>query len=201
MIPNHSGYLWASLAVIACTLSACSDGGDTITTGESRPLAVTSGERVALKRVRLADPDAGRDLFIEKGCVICHAANGVGGKAAPSLDAPFEAPGVDPLEFAARMWRGAPAMIELQSVELGYTIYLTATEIADLAAFANDRDAQKMLTEDQLPETIANGLLDVRFWEIDDGLDALRTRFDDDLRPYDGVEIPLKAEELPVDPG
>ncbi|MHA7871017.1 MAG: c-type cytochrome, partial [Hyphococcus sp.] len=72
------------------------------------------------------DPVKGRALFIDKGCVICHAVNGVGGKAAPALDAPVGDGPVDPLEFAARMWRGAPAMIELQSIELGYAIYLEA---------------------------------------------------------------------------
>ena len=34
-----------------------------------------------------ADAANGRDLFVSKGCVICHAVNGVSGKAAPALDA------------------------------------------------------------------------------------------------------------------
>lgn len=109
----------------------------------------------------------GRALFVEKGCVICHAVNGVGGKAAPALDAQIGAPAIDPLDFAARMWRGAPAMIELQSIELGYTIYLTADEIADLAAFSGDVAEQKALALDQLPETMRNGLLDEQFWEVE----------------------------------
>lgn len=211
MVAPFAAYFRAGLVAVAgtlaATLAACGAEQETATNGDinpasgaNPPLATTSTERVALKRVRLANPDAGRALFVEKGCVICHSANGVGGKAAPALDAPIGAPAVDPLDFAARMWRGAPAMIELQSVELGYTIHLTAAEIADLAAFATDMDAQKMLTQDHLPKTIQNGLLDRRFWEIDDGLDALRARFDDEIRPYDGVEIPLEAEELPVDP-
>ncbi len=153
-------------------------------------------ERVALKRVRMADPDRGRGLFVEKGCVICHAVNGAGGKAAPPLDAPFGAPAVDPLDFAARMWLGAPAMIELQSVELGYTIYLTADEIADLAAFAADREAQKALTPESLPESVRAGLLDQRFWEMEDWEDFLRAGREGYEPAEDGVEF----EELPVDP-
>ncbi|MEO1137386.1 MAG: hypothetical protein AAFW68_12405, partial [Pseudomonadota bacterium] len=75
---------------------------------------------------------------------------------------------VDPLDFAARMWLGAPAMIELQAIELGYTIYLTADDIANLAAFSADRDAQKALTAEDLPDDIRSSLLDERFWEMED---------------------------------
>ena len=156
----------------------------------------TPVERVALKRVRMADPDKGRTLFVEKGCVICHSVNGTGGKAAPTLDAPFGAPATDPLDFAARMWLGAPAMIELQSVELGYTIHLTADEIADLAAFAADRAAQKALTPESVPESTRAGFLDQRFWEMEDWEDFLRAGREGYEPAEDGVEF----EELPVDP-
>ena len=117
----------------------------------------------------------GRALFVEKGCILCHAVNGVGGKAAPVMDAEIGAPPIDPLDFAARMWRGAPAMIELQSIELGYTIYLTADEIADLAAFAADREEQKLLDLAQVPEEVRDGFLDERFWEVEDWDDFLRS--------------------------
>ncbi len=137
---------------------------------------------------RQIDSENGRALFVDKGCVICHAVNGVGGKAAPALDAEIGVAAVDPLEFAARMWRGAPAMIELQSVELGYSILLTADEIGDLAAFAADREQQKTLTINDLPETIKNGLLDEQFWEIEDWDGFLKTgregdEFDDPDQP------------------
>ena len=156
----------------------------------------TAQERVALKRARMADPDRGRVLFVDKGCVICHSVNGAGGKAAPPLDAPFGAPAADPLDFAARMWRGAPAMIELQSIELGYTIDLSADDIGDLAAFAADRQAQKALTADSLPESVRAGLLDQRFWEMEDWEDFLRAGREGYSAAEDGVEF----EELPVDP-
>ncbi len=178
----------AALSLVGC-------GGETTTSAASVE-PETPVERVALKRVRMADPDKGRALFVEKGCVICHSVNGTGGKAAPTLDAPFGAPATDPLDFAARMWLGAPAMIELQSVELGYTIYLTAEEIADLAAFAADRQAQKALTLESVPESIRAGFLDQRFWEMEDWEDFLRSGREGYEAADDGVEF----EELPVDP-
>ena len=141
---------------------------------------------------REAEPDAGKALFLDKGCVICHSVNGVGGKAAPSLDAPIGGPGVDPLDFAARMWLGAPAMIELQSIELGYTIYLTADDIAHLAAFAGDRAVQETLTPDDLSESTRAGLLDERFWEMEN--------WDEFLREGQEGEFPEMLEDAPVDP-
>ncbi len=117
----------------------------------------------------------GKALFVDQGCVICHSVNGVGGKAAPALDAAIGAPAIDPLDFAARMWRGAPAMIELQSIELGYTIYLTADEIGDLAAFAGDIAEQKTLNLEDVPETLRSGFLDEQFWEVENWEDFLRS--------------------------
>jgi len=114
------------------------------------------------------DATAGRRLFVEKGCVLCHSINGVGGKAAPALDAadPYVKP--DPLDFAARMWRGAPAMVEFQSVELGYVIDLSADEIAHLATFAASREEQKLLLDSAIPGPMRDSLLDERYWEMED---------------------------------
>lgn len=184
-----------TLSAIGAALSLAGCGAETTTSAASAE-PETPVERVALKRVRMADPDSGRALFVEKGCVICHSVNGTGGKAAPALDAPFGAPATDPLDFAARMWLGAPAMIELQSVELGYTIHLTAPEIADLAAFAADRDAQRALTPESVPESTRAGFLDQRFWEMEDWEDILRAG----REGYDPAEDGVEFEELPVDP-
>lgn len=114
------------------------------------------------------DAAKGRSLFVEKGCVICHAVNGVGGKAAPALDAADEFTQSDPLEFAARMWRGAPAMVEFQSVELGYVIDLTGEDIAHLSAFAASRAEQKLLLDNAIPGPMRDSLLDERYWEMED---------------------------------
>ena len=106
------------------------------------------------------DSVRGRQLFITKGCVYCHAVNGVGGKAAPPLDSTEEQPTVDLTGFVARMWSGAPAMIELQEMDLGYQIQLTGDELAHLAAFAADPEEQKKLLEEQVPELMREWYLD-----------------------------------------
>ncbi len=120
----------------------------------------------------LADAAHGRQLFVSKGCVICHSINGVGGQAAPALDAiqPEDgeaAAAVDPLDFVARMWRGAPAMLELQAVELGYQIELSAEELADLAVFAGDAGAQAGFTMEDVPEPMWDWMLNEPYW-VDD---------------------------------
>lgn len=141
--------------------------------GEDRQGAAGTAERLATVE-REMDAAKGRELFITKGCVICHSVNGVGGKAAPVLDAPIGEMVVDPLDFAARVWLGAPAMIELQSVELGYAITLTGDEIGHLAAFAADIAEQKKLTIEAVPEPMRGALLDERFWEVEDWDEFLR---------------------------
>ncbi len=120
-----------------------------------------NGQSPGLKLVLPAiDSERGRQLFITKGCVYCHAVNGIGGKAAPALDSNDAKPSVNLTDFAARMWRGAPAMIELQEMDLGYQIQLSGDELAHLAAFANDPAEQKKLAEDQVPELMREWYLD-----------------------------------------
>ena len=123
-------------------------------------------ERAVSRLVGVAE--TGRATFAERGCVMCHSVNGVGGKAATPLDAEIGGPEIDPLDFAARIFAGAPAMIELQSLELGYAIALSGQDIADLAAFAASIDQQKLLTPDQIPEGMRDSLLDERFWETEE---------------------------------
>ena len=65
-------------------------------------------------RMPQMDPARGRKLFASKGCVACHSVNGIGGEHAPPLDATTMEPLMNPFEFAAKMWRGAEAMIYLQ---------------------------------------------------------------------------------------
>ena len=98
------------------------------------------------------DPHEGRLLFLEKGCVVCHAVNNVGGDIAPTLDAGDMPSPMNVFEFAARMWRGAPAMVLMQESELGEFINLTGEELADLIAFFHDANEQAELTYDQIPE-------------------------------------------------
>ncbi len=106
------------------------------------------------------DSKRGRQLFVDKACVVCHQINGVGGKAAPPMDALEDVTHFDIMDFTARMWRGADVMIVLQNMELGYQIDLTGQEIADLAAFANDLDEQKKFSEKEIPDLINEWMLE-----------------------------------------
>jgi mono/diheme cytochrome c family protein len=127
-------------------------------------------------RVVIPVPDAerGRDLFIHKGCFVCHAINGVGGAAGPALDAVSRPDAIDPLDFAARMWRGALAMADLQSAEFGYQIDLSGQDIADLAAFTADPALQAEFTEDLIPEIIRGWIIEEPIEEtpLDETLDG-----------------------------
>ncbi len=89
----------------------------------------------------------GMRLFAEKGCVACHAINGVGGHDATPLDAHNMDPVTHPFEFMAKMWRIAPYMIKAQEEALGDQIMFTGEEIADIIAFVHDDDQQHAFTE------------------------------------------------------
>ncbi len=141
----------AAAAAAAIPAAAQSAGG-----AESRKLVVP-----------LADAEEGLRLFVGKGCVVCHAVNGVGGKAAPALDADSGQPYFDVFDFAARMWRGAPTMILLQEMELGYQIEVTGDELAHLAAFAADPDVQSTFDERDIPEVIRDWMVDEVYQELD----------------------------------
>ena len=101
-----------------------------------------------------ADAARGRALFVSKGCVACHAINQVGGTSAPPLDAEGVLGEVDPLDFVARMWRGAEAMIFMQQRELGEQLDLSGQELADLIAFAHDPAEQRKLSAADVPPDI-----------------------------------------------
>jgi len=153
----HMGRTGLGAVLAAVALSAC---GGVMEAGETGVL-------------HSGDAAVGRAAFVQKGCVLCHAVNGVGGKAAPALDAADDFVKADPVEFAARMWRGAPAMVEFQSVELGYVIDLTADDIANIAAFAASRAEQKLLKDGDIPEPMRDSILDERYWEMEDWSDFM----------------------------
>jgi hypothetical protein len=98
------------------------------------------------------DSHRGRMLFLQKGCVICHAVNGVGGEIGPSLNATDMPEPMNVFEFAARMWRGASAMVQLQDDLLGEVISLSGQDLADLVAFAHDESEQRKLDAAQIPD-------------------------------------------------
>ena len=95
----------------------------------------------------MMNPARGRELFASKGCVVCHSVNGVGGEDARPLDASTMDMPMNPFEFAARMWRGAEAMIYLQQEELGEQIEFTGAEleIEDVVLDPTDRSIAYVL--------------------------------------------------------
>jgi len=100
------------------------------------------------------DAHRGREIFVDRGCVVCHQVNGVGGEIGPSLNAADMPVPMNAFEFAARMWRGAEGMIALQQDLLGEQITLTGQDLADLVAFAHDQAEQDKLTDDEIPQKL-----------------------------------------------
>jgi mono/diheme cytochrome c family protein len=121
---------------------------------------VLAGASAAQAAPMQGDAARGRVLFASKGCVVCHAINEVGGTGGPPLDAE-EAPGdVDPLDFVARMWRGAEAMIFMQQQELGVQIDFTGQELADIIAFVRDPEERRKFSEEDFSATLGSGRRD-----------------------------------------
>ena len=100
--------------------------------------------------IPLMNPDRGKEIFVSKGCVACHAINGVGGHDALPMDAHRDMGLVNPFDFAAKMWNHAPAMVAAQEEALGEQIYFTGQELADIIAFMHDDAAQHSFTEHDL---------------------------------------------------
>ena len=98
------------------------------------------------------DSVRGRDIFVDRGCIICHSVNGVGGEVGPSFDAADMPQPMNAFEFAARMWRGAPAMAQMQEDLLGEMISLDGQDLADIIAFVHDQDVQKGLSKADIPQ-------------------------------------------------
>ncbi|MGF1610188.1 MAG: c-type cytochrome [Kiloniellales bacterium] len=125
--------------------------------GELQAAAAPSGPALLIPAV---NSQRGRQLFVGKGCVICHSINGVGGQAAPALDAPADQPYANLFDFVARLLRGAEAMAALQEMDLGYQIELSGEELAHIVAFAYDRAEQARFSEADVPEIMRHLILD-----------------------------------------
>jgi cytochrome c len=98
----------------------------------------------------MMNPEIGKKSFVEKGCVACHAINGIGGHDATPMDAHRQMGLVNPFDFAASMWNHAPAMVAAQEDALGEQIYFTGQELADIIAFMHDDSAQHGFSEADL---------------------------------------------------
>lgn len=110
----------------------------------SAPVAGGHGVRLVMP---LMNPQRGKKQFVAKGCVACHAINGVGGHDAPPMDAHKMSNLMNPFDFAAKMWNHAPAMIAAQEEAFGEQIYFTGEELADMIAFIHDDEAQHTFSE------------------------------------------------------
>jgi mono/diheme cytochrome c family protein len=117
-----------------------------------------AGDSMAEAAQKQGDAARGRALFASKGRVVCHAINEVGGTGGPPLDA--EAGEVDALDFDARMWRGAEAMIFMQQQELGVQIDFTGQELADIIAFVHDPKERRKFSEEDFPAMLRRGVGD-----------------------------------------
>jgi len=104
------------------------------------------------------DPAKGRELFGSKGCILCHSINGLGGEDAPDISAEHMETPMNAFDFAARMWRGAPAMIAMQEYELDGQIQLNGDELAAIIAFAHDADEQAKFSKADIPANILKKL-------------------------------------------
>lgn len=102
----------------------------------------------------MMNSERGMELFVEKGCVACHAVNGVGGHDATPLDAHNMDPVTHPFDFVAKMWKVAPYMIKAQEEALGGQIMFSGEEIADIIAFVHDDDQQHHFTEALITQRI-----------------------------------------------
>jgi mono/diheme cytochrome c family protein len=79
------------------------------------------------------DVDAGRQLFAEKKCAMCHQVQGAGGVLGPNLD--FLAQHSSPMFVAAAMWNHGPGMAETMRTLRIQRAPFTGTEFGNLMSF------------------------------------------------------------------
>lgn len=115
------------------------------------PITLALGSELVIPVMNAA---SGRKLFASKGCVVCHSVNGIGGKDARALDAATMPEQMNPFDFAAKMWKGAPVMVLLQRKELGEQTQLTGQELADIIAFVHSSNEQQKFSENDIPPKI-----------------------------------------------
>lgn len=113
--------------------------------------------------VRLAtpmpNPKRGMHLFASKGCVVCHAVNGIGGDHAVAFDAHTMPQVINPFDVAAKIWTMAMAMIPAQKEELGHQVQFTGAELTDIVAFLHDDATQHMLKSAMIPADVKKLLM------------------------------------------
>ena len=148
--------IWTIAAAVAAGLAGI--GAVSVTAQEtpqvSEPLSRSGFVLENGLTIPAFDPVRGRTLFASKGCVVCHNINGIGGEDAPDISASHMERPMNAFDFAARMWRGAPAMIAMQEDELGEQIELNGDELAAIIAFVHDEKEQAKFSEADIPDNI-----------------------------------------------
>jgi mono/diheme cytochrome c family protein len=76
---------------------------------------------------------AGRKLFADKKCVVCHQVGGAGGTVGPKLDSLKQF--ASPMYLAAAMWNHGAAMAEAMKAQGIERPTMTAQELRDLSAY------------------------------------------------------------------
>lgn len=84
---------------------------------------------------RPGNAQAGRRLFTEKRCVVCHKVGTTGGAIGPALDG--LKPLASPIYLAAAMWNHGPQMAELMEREKITRPTFMGSELVDLIAYIN----------------------------------------------------------------
>ena len=79
------------------------------------------------------DVDAGRRLFTEKRCVVCHQVGGTGGVVGPNLDALRQY--ASPIYLAAQMWNHGPQMAAVMAARKIPRPSFKDAELRDLIAY------------------------------------------------------------------
>jgi cytochrome c551/c552 len=90
------------------------------------------------------DPEQGRAVFQEKGCIRCHSVNGVGGKIGPDLGGLGAEPS-GPAFLVTAMWNHAPHMwAYMQAEHLSYPTlsYEEAAQVVAYLYMANRKDGK-----------------------------------------------------------
>ncbi len=147
--------LFTAMTMLLATGTALADAKSHDAVEQAKPAENSETVKKEGMLLPFMNPAKGRKLYASKGCVVCHAINGVGGQDAPALDAATMPSIMDPFDFAAKMWRGAGTMITLQEDELGEQIDFTGEELANIIAFVHSTSEQKKFSKADIPERIA----------------------------------------------
>jgi mono/diheme cytochrome c family protein len=79
------------------------------------------------------DAAAGRKVFTDKKCVVCHQVGGAGGTVGPKLDSLKQF--ASPMYLASALWNHGPAMAEAMKAQGIERPTFTARELRDLSAY------------------------------------------------------------------